>query len=49
MRRASRSAAAVSRAIHFLRTSPARTGSVAAVAVRSQTGKNALLQILIFF
>ena len=34
MRRASRSAAAVSRAIHFLRTMPARTGSEAAVAVR---------------
>ena len=35
IRRASRSAAAVSRAIHFLRVSPASTGSVAAVAVRS--------------
>ncbi len=35
IRRASRSAAAVSRAIHFLRTRPASTGSVAAVAVRS--------------
>jgi hypothetical protein len=35
IRRASRSAAAVSRAIHFLRTRAASTGSVAAVAVRS--------------
>ena len=35
MRLASRSTAAVSRAIHFLRVSPASTGSVAAVAVRS--------------
>ncbi len=35
MRRASRSAAAVSRAIHFLRAIPAKSGSDAAVAVRS--------------
>ncbi len=34
MRRASRSTAADSRAIHFLRVRPASTGSVAAVAVR---------------
>ena len=33
--RASRSTAVVSRAIHFFRTIPASTGSVAAVAVRS--------------
>ena len=58
VRRASRSAAAVSRAIHFLRTSAASTGSDAAVAVRSVetlTGspsasrvENATLQVLIF-
>ena len=35
VRRASRSVAEVSRAIHFLRSMEARTGSVAAVAVRS--------------
>ena len=58
IRRASRSTAAVSRAIHFLRTRPASTGSVAAVAVRKrgdfdrlargQPRKHAVLQVLLF-